>query len=70
MEPNDNSRENINLPEEVKDKTNVKKAIKSYTIKEKLIYLEIAVKNFDHFVDENFGIDRKNLRRWRNQKKT
>ena len=47
MEPRDNSHENINLLEGVKDKSNVKKNIKSYTIKEKLNYLEIAEKNSD-----------------------
>ena len=41
---------------------------KSYTIAEKLKVLEIAGKISDHFVEQNLGIDRKDIRRWRNQK--
>ena len=64
MEPKDNQYKELN------DKAhhNLKKVFKSYTIAEKLKVLEIAEKNSDHFVEENLGIDRKNIRRWRNQK--
>ena len=51
-----------------KPQNNLKKVFKSYTLAEKLKVLEIAEKNSDHFVEETFGIDRKNIRRWRNQK--
>ena len=64
MEPKDNQNKELND----KSNNNLKKIFKSYTIAEKLKAIEIAEKNSNHFVEENFGIDRKNVRRWRNQK--
>jgi len=46
-----------------KSKNNFKKVFSSYSIAVKLKVLEIAEKNSDHFVEENLGIDRKNIRK-------
>ena len=41
---------------------------KSYTIEMKLKFHSLADMKSDHYVEDNYGMDRKNLRRWRDQK--
>ena len=41
-----------------------------YSIEKKLQLLDLADLESDHYVENQFGIDRKNLRRWRKQKDT
>lgn len=41
---------------------------KSFTIEMKLKFLSLTYMKSDYYVEDNYGIDLKNLRRWRDQK--
>ena len=57
MKPRDNSHENINLLEGLKDKSNITKNHKILHNKRKIKISGNCRKEFWHFVEENFGID-------------